>query len=138
MKNFELEYKSALGTATTMYACAKESNDREMIQSLELIFPELKKSKDELIREEILNCFVEMKKQGCFPSKHKEQYDSWIEWLEKQDKQKQVSITDEWIENYWQHEKVNNPYSYNKGDKIQFDHQGFVKFCKRYCQKPIS
>ena len=84
MKNFELKYKSSLGIATTMYTCAKKNNDKEMIQSLELIFPELKKSEDELIREEIIDCFVEMKKQGCFPSKHKEQYDSWISWLEKQ------------------------------------------------------
>lgn len=50
--------------------------------------------------------------------------------------QKPADITDEWIEEYWQHEKVNNPYSYNKGDEIQFDYQGFVSFCKKYCQKP--
>ena len=43
---------------------------------------------------------------------------------------------EEWIEDYWKHEKVNNPDSYNKGDEIQFDHQGFVNFCKKYCQKP--
>jgi hypothetical protein len=30
---------------------------------------------------------------------------------------------------------VNNPNSYDKGDEIQFDHDGFVKFCKKYCQK---
>jgi len=48
---------------------------------------------------------------------------------------KSVSITDEWIEDYWQHEKVKNPYSYDKGEEIQFDHQGFVKFCKKYCKK---
>lgn len=50
--------------------------------------------------------------------------------------QKPVSITDEWIEDYWQHEKVNNPYSYDKGEEIQFDHQGFVRFCKKYCKSP--
>ena len=50
--------------------------------------------------------------------------------------QKAVSITDEWIEDYWQHEKVINPYSYDKGEEIQFDHQGFVRFCKKYCRKP--
>lgn len=44
--------------------------------------------------------------------------------------------TDEWIEDYWQHKKVNNPYSYDKGEEIQFDHQGFVRFCKKYCKKP--
>lgn len=54
---------------------------------MEKEFPELKESDDEKIRKEILNCFVEMKKQGCFPSKHTEQYDSWISWLEKQGKE---------------------------------------------------
>ena len=61
-----------------------------------------------------------------------------LTWLEKQGEKKHVSITDEWIEDYWQHEKVNNPYSYDKGDEIQFDHQGFVRFCKKYCQKPTN
>ena len=50
----------------------------------EQIFPELKESEDERIRKEILDCFVSMKKQGCFPSRHKERYESWIAWLEKQ------------------------------------------------------
>ena len=52
--------------------------------------------------------------------------------------QKPESITDEWIEDYWRHEKVNNPYSYDKGDEIQFDHQGFVRFCKKYCKNPVE
>lgn len=52
--------------------------------------------------------------------------------------QEHVSITDEWIEDYWQHKKVKNPYSYDKGEEIQFDHQGFVRFCKKYCKKPAE
>ena len=59
------------------------------------------------------------------------------EW-EQIKEQKPVEVNDEWIEDYWEHEKVNNPYSYNKGDEIQFDHNGFVRFCKRYCQKPAG
>lgn len=55
---------------------------------VDYIFPELKESEDEMIRKEILDCFRAMKQQGCFPSKHKEQYDSWIAWLEKQGEQK--------------------------------------------------
>ena len=42
----------------------------------------------------------------------------------------------EWIEDYWQHHKVNNPSSYDGGDEIQFDHDGFVRFCNTYCKKP--
>ena len=40
-------------------------------------------SDDEMVRKQILDCFRAMKQQGCFPSKHKEQYNSWIAWLEK-------------------------------------------------------
>ena len=61
-----------------------------------------------------------------------------ISAVKKLYEQKPVSITDEWIEDYWQHEKVNNPYSYDKGEEIQFDHQGFVRFCKKYCKKPAE
>lgn len=81
MKEFELKYKSALGSATTMYACAKESNDKKMIQSLELIFPELKKTKDELIKEELIH-FLETCRDPRFVGNRKQ--DEWIEWLEKQ------------------------------------------------------
>ena len=54
----------------------------------------------------------------------------------KKIEQKPESITDDWIEDYWKHKKVNNPYSYDKGEEIQFDHQGFVRFCTKYCKKP--
>lgn len=42
---------------------------------------------------------------------------------------------DDWIEDYWEHNKVNNPDSYDKGDEIQFDHDGFVRFCNKYFYK---
>lgn len=61
-----------------------------------------------------------------------------ISAVKKLYEQKPVSVTDEWIEDYWQHEKVNNPYSYDKGEEIQFDHQGFIRFCKKYCKKPAE
>lgn len=56
--------------------------------------------------------------------------------LEKQGEQNPVPITDEWIKKYWKHHKVTNPNSYDKGDEIQFDHDGFVRFCNKYFQKP--
>lgn len=46
-----------------------------------------------------------------------------------------IPITDEWIEEYWKHHKVTNPDSYDKGEEIQFGHDGFMRFCKRYCKK---
>lgn len=44
----------------------------------------------------------------------------------------------EWIEGYWRHHKIINPESYDKGEEIQFDHDGFVRFCKKYCEKPAG
>ena len=32
---------------------------------------------------------------------------------------------EEWIDDWWQHNKVNNPDSYDKGNEIQFDERGF-------------
>ena len=37
---------------------------------------------------------------------------------------------EEWIDDWWKHNKVNNPDSYNKGDEIQFDERGFKNFCR--------
>ena len=37
---------------------------------------------------------------------------------------------EEWIDDWWKHNKVNNPDSYDKGDEIQFDEQGFKNFCR--------
>lgn len=55
-------------------------------------------------------------------------------WREKKEqKPAEHKAFEEWAEDYWSHNKVNNPYSYNKGDEIQFDHKGFVSFCEAYC-----
>lgn len=90
--------------------------------------------KDEQIRKELMD-FIYV---TCFPVKDLKKKERFLDWLEKQDKQEPIPITDEWIEDYWQHEKVINPYSYDKGEEIQFDHQGFVNFCKKYCKKPVE
>ena len=48
---------------------------------------------------------------------------------------------EEWIDDWWKHNKVNNPDSYDKGDEIQFDEKGFKNFCRgirNMCQqKPV-
>lgn len=59
----------------------------QLSEALETLIPELKESEDNRIRKQILDCFRTMKQQGCFPSKHKKQYDSWITWIEKQGSQ---------------------------------------------------
>lgn len=69
-------------------------------EDIEYLFPELKESENEKIRKEILDCFKAMKQQGCFPSKHKEQYDSWIAWLERQgEKDKLIQVGAGWMAN---------------------------------------
>lgn len=50
---------------------------------------------------------------------------------------------EEWIDDWWKHNKVNNPDSYDKGDEIQFDERGFKNFCRgirNMCanQKPVD
>lgn len=106
---------------------------------LQSVFPELKESEDNRMREWCISHFRACSRVAKDNAEYKEYLNNKvIPWLEKQGEKKHVSITDEWIEDYWQHEKVNNPYSYDKGDEIQFDHQGFVRFCKKYCQEPTN
>ena len=136
-------YDEALEKAKRLY------EKGTITESLCHIFPELKESDDEKIRKGIIDFLWKEKifLQEAHSSvennpKYRFVMDA-IAWLEKQGEPKSVyitpvSITDEWIEDYWQHEKVNNPYSHDKGEEIQFDHQGFVRFCKKYCKKPTA
>lgn len=124
----EQKYKNALEKVKELLDSAKNQGHIIVrVEDIENAFPELKESEDEKIRKEFckdIRTFIPIEKAN-----------KYIAWLEKQ---KPVSITDEWIEDYWQHEKVINPYSYDKGEEIQFDHQGFVNFCKKYCKKPVK
>ena len=97
MENFELKYKSALGSATTMYTCAKENKDKELIQSLELIFPELKESEDERIRKEII-CYFDREITLSNFGGDIATFKKWIAWLEKQS---DISPTKDELEALW-------------------------------------
>lgn len=133
--NYEKRYKEALENASIAY----KDEDRHLKATLERIFPELQKSEDEKIREELIDAIQGLWDNDALPMPLSvKRKNSWIAWLEKQREQEPISITDEWIEDYWQHEKVINFDSYDKGEEIQFDHYGFVNFCKKYCQKPIE
>ena len=67
-------------------------------------------------------------------------------WFENDDEeQKEQKPADdkafeEWIDDWWKHNKVNNPDSYDKGDEIQFDERSFKNFCRgirnMYQQEP--
>lgn len=130
--DYEKRYKEALEKANA----AHKDEDRHLKATLERIFPELNENEDERIRKMLIEFFSKGAEYNSSTNGISDK--DIISWLEKQGEQKPVSITDEWIEDYWQHEKVNNPYSHDKGEEIQFDHQGFVRFCKKYCKKPTA
>ena len=87
----------------------------QLSEALETLIPELKESEDDRIRKQILDCFRTMKQQGCFPSKHKEQYNSWIAWLEKQGKKPQGKTALEAINEV----KVDNQNCVKNNDKVE-------------------
>ena len=61
---------------------------------------------------------------------------------QKEQKPADDKTFEEWIDDWWKHNKVNNPDSYDKGDEIQFDERGFKNFCRgirnMYQQKPTE
>lgn len=126
-----MDYKEKYNAALERAKKLQETCDSTTVVGwCEYIFPELAESEDERIKREILE-LVSIAGNG-------NQFEEIKDWLEKQGKQEPISITDEWIEDYWQHEKVVNMDTYDKGEEIQFDHYGFVNFCKRYCKKPVE
>jgi len=126
--DYEQKYKEALDRAKK-WRNAPNSDKIPTYANrvIEEIFPELKESEDEKIRKAIILFFELQDDNTTYSFVPKKDI---LAWLEKQGEQKSVSITDEWIDDYWQHHKVINPDSYNKGEEIQFDYQGFVSFCK--------
>ena len=93
-------------------------------KSMNEVFPELKENEDERIRNEIMEAVEEL-----LPYERVEEIRFY---LEKQKEQKPVDdkAFEEWIDDWWKHNKVNNPDSYDKGDEIQFDERGFKNFCR--------
>ncbi len=115
-------FKDLLSDDSVMSYCNYDTNSGDFYPSLvnltcSKITPATKKQRNTL--------FAKMKEADY-------EWDAEKKELRKIEKK---NITDEWVEDYWQHKKVENPCSYNKGEEIQFDHQGFVRFCKKYCQK---
>lgn len=80
--------------------------------------------------------------ENCGPEIMKRVSDEVDEMLQKEQKPEDDKIFEEWIDDWWKHNKVNNPDSYNKGDEIQFDEKGFKNFCRgirnMYQQKPAE
>lgn len=101
-----------------------------MIQSLELVFPELKKTKDELINEELIH-FLETCQDTRFVGNRKR--DEWIEWLEKQSgKTKSMSEIVSIEQNPEINDDVLSRFSfYQYDDDILYLSNVFVEECNR-------
>lgn len=82
-------YDEALQTAKCTIGKNKDFNDE--LACLPIIFPELKESKDERIRKEILEYIKNTEGQSTSFIK----YHLWIEWLEKQGEKCSFDATDE-------------------------------------------
>lgn len=80
--------------------------------------------------------------ENCDSATMKEVSDNVDAILQKEQKPADDKAFEEWIDGVWKHNKVNNPDSYDKGDEIQFDEQGFKAFChlirKMNQQKPAE
>ena len=98
---------------------------------IDSIFPNLAESEDKRVKN-MLKCAVAQTPWSMSDKK------ICCVWIEKQCEKKSANVSDEWIEDYWQHKKALHPDSYDVGYEIQFNHQGFVDFCKAYCQEPIE
>lgn len=68
-----------------------------------------------------------------------------LRWADEHPKEQKLTddkAFEEWIDDWWKHNKVNNPDSYDKGDEIQFDERGFKNFCRgirnMYQQQPAE
>ncbi len=139
-------YEKALERArAAIKDCGDNLGRKKMIYG---IFPELQESEDEKMREIIMK-FVwgYTNTPGSIINGDKSvlEYAKEVEaYLEKQKEQKPADdkAFEEWIEDWWKHNKVNNPDSYDKGDEIQFDERGFKNFCRgirnMYQQKPAE
>lgn len=107
--------------------------------ALETLIPELKESEDERIRKWLIDYFKNVGNTWIHREISPEQI---LSYLEKQkdhfrDDTKMVEqkpaddkAFEKWIDDWWKHNKVNNPDSYDKGDEIQFDKRGFKNFCR--------
>ena len=84
MEIFEKKYNKALGWIRKIYPSLNDS-DKE---NAELYFPELKESKDEIIRKEIIDYLNFAESHNLLRSIEYKKKKEWITYLEKQKEQK--------------------------------------------------
>lgn len=74
--NYKEKYNAALERARILTEKLEDTHIKGFIYH---IFPELKESKDERIRKELIEFIKRRARRGCYYD-----YDKWIAWLEKQ------------------------------------------------------
>ena len=152
--DYEKAYKKALETARDFLDFYKDNPVQA--QKFIDIFPELAESEDERVRSVIKKILLGVRNEVFIQEGFAK--DTVLAWLEKQkdsfENGRQLGIMqeqarlelgwpepkeqkptddkafEEWINDWWKHNKVNNPDSYDKGDEIQFDERGFKNFCR--------
>ena len=96
MENYEQKYKKALERAKGLIEGTREDKCDILEEDIINIFPELAENKDEKIRKGI----IEYLEQSQFGEEHYQIDDNivrgYIDWLEKQGKQNNVSIWKHW------------------------------------------
>lgn len=109
--------------------------DKDTLEMLEIIFPELKESEDEKIRKELI---THCRNTRCVTEEGAERIAKWIAWLEKQDKNKSA-----WSEEDKDHligitQTINGAIKHNVISKKTGDMQvDWLKTLKqRYIWKP--
>lgn len=80
MDNNQLSFEAA----KTIY---NSSNNKEVLEALETVFPQLRENEDERIRKDIIAFIKKRDRSGCDYD-----YDKWIAWLEKHDEKLPVGF----------------------------------------------
>jgi len=79
--DYETKYKEALERAEQQLYIAECNKDEGKVWYLKYMFPELRESKDERIRKEII-AYLDV--QDAISNRKDQDFKSWIAWLEKQ------------------------------------------------------
>ena len=81
--DYEKKYKEAFERARNVW---RFSSDNAEIMRMEELFPELNKSEDNMIKEELIK-HLKDGVEGYMPAGDSEDYARWLAWLEKQGKE---------------------------------------------------
>lgn len=90
--DYEEKYKRALKKAQELQ---ENSNGMILKKWLWSVFPELKESEDEKVRNELISFIKKRDRSGCDYN-----YDQWIAWLEKQAERKTPQWMIDFLDNY--------------------------------------